>query len=351
MTSCTHCGTKIEDPSRIECPACGGILVTSSFDLRAEQLASSTHEADRSATFSAQADPKPQDSTTRKSAIVHRFELAPGCRPQSVVLHGDQLLVLSIDEGDVIVVHRYALDGRAIGTVGRFAIGDKPDAIGDPAGIALDDDANIYLLDGEACKVVKLGGDGAAVATFGPNGLAYPRDLEVAGDGSMLLADTGNHRVLRWDPSGQRVLAIGPEIDEEEERGSSGTGPGEFDTPSGVTVSEDGSIYVADTNNHRIQVFDASGRFVREFGSEGEAAGYLLFPTDVRIGRDGDVFVFDQHGRRIQKFGPDGGLVYSIPVSSGGRGSVAGDIDVGPDEAIYVPLPSEGAVVCVHVVE
>jgi len=344
--NCPHCSAAIEDDTLVDCPACNASLVAaaaSSHSLKIEKGILDTYEAHGHEKI---------ESTTHRSEIVARIDLGAGKRPQSAVLHGDTLLVLSID-GDTIVVDRFALDGTPLGILNQWVMGEAEGQIADPSGIALDEAEHVYLLDGDNARVVKLARDGSQIAAFGPSGINGPRDLEVGDDGSMLLADTGNHRIIRWNAAGERVLAIGPDVDEEEgETGTSGAGESEFDTPSGVTCDDAGAIYVADTNNHRVQIFDATGAFVRTFGTEGETPGHLLFPTDVRIGDAGDVFVFDLHGKRVQKFRPDGTLVWGIPVSSGmGVASVAGDIDVGADERIYVPLPAESAVVCVRLVD
>jgi DNA-binding beta-propeller fold protein YncE len=70
--------------------------------------------------------------------------------------------------------------------------------------------------------------------------------------------------------------------------GSRGHGPGEFEEPRGVAVSLQGTVYVADTGNGRLQVFDETGEFLDEWGE-----GILGEPFDVSVGRDGRVYVVD----------------------------------------------------------
>jgi tripartite motif-containing protein 71 len=63
-------------------------------------------------------------------------------------------------------------------------------------------------------------------------------------------------------------------------------------------------VYVADSNNHRIQVFDAAGNFLRKFGSPGTGDGQLLIPFGVATDAAGRVvYVTDSFNHRIQKFG------------------------------------------------
>jgi DNA-binding beta-propeller fold protein YncE len=345
MMTCRSCEAKIEDVG-LDCPVCGASPVKSGMRLKAEP--------GEPAYRGARGEPARTERTTHRAAMVQRYELGPARRPQCAALHDDALVVvLSIDRKDRVAIDRFALDGRSLGGLGQLAMGDSPDAIGGPAAIALDGAGRVHVLD-SAGKVVKLGGEGAVVASF-EAGLSYPRDFEVARDGAMVIADTGNHRVVLCDPDGHTVAAIGLELDDSDDRvtATPGTAPGELDTPSGVAVDPRGTIYVADTNNHRIQAFGRDGGFLRELGAEGDAPGRLRFPTAVRVGPGGELFVLDRHGRRIQKLAPDGALIYGIPVGATPTdvAAIAGTIAVGPDERIYLSVPADNAVVCLRVVE
>jgi len=92
---------------------------------------------------------------------------------------------------------------------------------------------------------------------------------------------------------------------------------GQFTEPSGVAVTEDNEIIVADTNNHRIQVFDKDGNFKFQFGEVGKRDGQLLYPNRVAVvPGTGDIVVterspthqvqiFTKNGQFIRKFGAD----------------------------------------------
>jgi DNA-binding beta-propeller fold protein YncE len=90
--------------------------------------------------------------------------------------------------------------------------------------------------------------------------------------------------------------------------GSSGSGDGQFNHPYGVAIDTSNNVYVADTDNHRIQKFTSDGTFLTEWGSDGALYGGLgegLFwgPSGVAVDSFGNVYVADTGNHRIQKFG------------------------------------------------
>lgn len=90
--------------------------------------------------------------------------------------------------------------------------------------------------------------------------------------------------------------------------GTAGSGPGEFREPRGLAVDAKGSLYVVDSKNSRIQVFDGTGKFVREFGSKGAAPENFNEPCGIAVEPSGDVWVADTWNARVVHYGPDGKL-------------------------------------------
>lgn len=88
--------------------------------------------------------------------------------------------------------------------------------------------------------------------------------------------------------------------------GESGSPAGRFAEPRGLAADAAGNLYVADTKNHRIQVFDAAGRPLRAFGSKGQGDGQLNEPCGVAVDPQGDVWVADTWNARIAHFSADG---------------------------------------------
>jgi uncharacterized protein (TIGR03663 family) len=153
-----------------------------------------------------------------------------------------------------------------------------------------------------------------ALLTWGSQGKGQgqfqdPRGIAVDAadaDGHVYVADSGNHRIQKFDSSGQFIT----------QWGSEGDGPGQFKEPWGIAVDAAGHVYVADTWNHRVQKFDADGNFLLQWGSFKDTGGVAagdggLFwgPRAIAIdqaGAGGHVYVTDTGNKRMQVFDPNG---------------------------------------------
>lgn len=178
-------------------------------------------------------------------------------------------------------------------------------------------------------QVLGTGAAGAAAGQFNT-----PRAVAVGPDGQLVVADSGNHRLQLFSPDGELQQTIG----------SPGAGTGEFNEPWGVAIGPDGSIYVADTWNHRIQKFDADGTFVTAWGTFADTQGTLEQPATfwgprgIAVDTEGRVYVADTGNKRIQVFDAEGTFIDMF----GGAGNEPGQmreptgVAVAPDGSIYV---------------
>lgn len=144
---------------------------------------------------------------------------------------------------------------------------------------------------------------------FGSGGSApgqfnKPRDLAVAPDGSLYIADSDNHRIQHFSPDGQFINQWGSFADL-----ATGAAPGgTFNQPWGVAVGPDGNVYVSDTWNHRIQKFTADGKFISMWGYFGQAEAPDAFwgPRDIMVDAQGRVYVADTGNKRVALFDANG---------------------------------------------
>jgi hypothetical protein len=109
-------------------------------------------------------------------------------------------------------------------------------------------------------------------------------------------------------PNGARFLPA-PDLHCWMSWGSNGDANGKINLPVGVAVGGNGHVYVGDTFNDRIQVFNATGGFVRKWGSQGSGNGQFQGPLGVAVSGTGDVYVADQGNHRIQQFTATGGFI------------------------------------------
>jgi len=153
------------------------------------------------------------------------------------------------------------------------------------------------------------------LAAFGQTGrgqseFIYPRAIDIAGDGSLLVVDkTG--RIQRLSPDGEFLDIIKMPLIE--------TGK-----PTGLSVAPNGNLYVADTHYHRVVIFSPEGKLIDEFGGFGQEDGCFIYPTDVAFSPDGRIFVSEYGGNdRISVFSEQGEFLYCFGTPGSGKGQLA----------------------------
>ncbi len=140
-----------------------------------------------------------------------------------------------------------------------------------------------------------------------------PAAVAVAENGTIYVTDRGNDRVQRFDSSGNYLG----------QWGGTGTADGAFNYPNGIAVDASGSVYVCDTENNRIQKFTATGGHVLSWGSPGTGTGQFDAPYGVAADASGNIYVAEWGNSRVQKFTSTGAyLTYW-----GGQGSADGEFN------------------------
>ena len=150
------------------------------------------------------------------------------------------------------------------------------------------------------------------VLSFGKQGSAdgmfkLPTGVAVTDKDEIVVADCANHRVQVFDSNGTFLRSFGHK----------GENAGEFNFPIGVATDKDRQIFVADRDNHRIQIFSWEGKHMGSFGGKGSLDSQLVFPRGLSLDSTGNVIVADTGHKLIKIFTPDGRFVMKI----GGQGS------------------------------
>ncbi len=169
-----------------------------------------------------------------------------------------------------------------------------------------------------------------------PGSLQRPRAIAVAPDGSVYVADTGNHRIQHFDPDGNLLHVWGSFSGPDAVQAPDGT----FNEPWGVAVDSEGLVYVADTWNLRIQKFSADGTFLSKWGSfTHEGMGYQFYgPRAIAIDSRDRIFVADTGNKRITVYDPEGNYLMEIgqPGFDYGQFDEPVGLGLGPDGRLYV---------------
>lgn len=181
--------------------------------------------------------------------------------------------------------------------------GSEPGQFQAPRGMALAPDGSLYVADSRNHRIQHLAPDGTVLHVWGrfadqasgdaPGGTFYePWDVAVGQDGSVYVSDTWNHRVQKFTADGQFLGMWG--------FFGQGEGPEAFWGPRGLAVDQQGQLYVMDTGNKRVVIFDPDGNFITQFGMAGFDLGQFDEPVGIAIDANNNIFITDTWNQRIQ---------------------------------------------------
>lgn len=177
-----------------------------------------------------------------------------------------------------------------------------------PRGIATAADGSIYVVDSRNNRIQHFSSDGTWLQSWGtyasvdagaaPGGtFNEPWGIAIGPDGSVYVADTWNYRIQKFTADGKFITMWG--------KAGQGDTPEAFWGPRGLAVDAKGNVFVTDTGNKRVVVFTSSGKFITQFGTYGMNDGELDEPVGLTIDQAGNVYVADTWNQRIQVFAPN----------------------------------------------
>jgi len=184
-------------------------------------------------------------------------------------------------------------------------------------GVAIDDSDRLFVSDSVAKRVLIFEPNHRLEGTVS-DGMASPAGIAIDNENRYLyVCDTELDQVLVYnaDAPYQLIRKMGAPNSKHEL-----TSPGDFSRPTNAAVDQDGNLYVSDTFNDRVEVFDADGNFVRTWGKAGDGPGYFARPKGIAIDSDGHVWVADTVQDRLQVFTNEGHLLLWM----GGHGLLPG---------------------------
>jgi|CXWL01.1.fsa_nt_gi M6 family metalloprotease-like protein len=250
---------------------------------------------------------------------------------------GNSILQLPASTRSVTLLSKYS----NVATTPSEDPNTGPGQFNKPQGVAVDTSSNIYVADSFNHRIQKFDSNGNFLLKFGTGGsgngqFAFPSGVAVDTSDNIFVVDNNNHRIQKFDSNGVFLLKFGKNGGD----GTSGSTEGQFNLPFGIAVNSTGYIHVADTSNHRIQIFDSSGNFIKMFGwgvdtganafeicvsgcqsgiITGSAGGFAG-PRGVAFDTLGNIFVADTGASRIQKFSSAGGFLSQFGSIGSGNG-------------------------------
>ena len=231
-------------------------------------------------------------------------------------------------------IQHFDATGKFISKFGSIGSGDGQFSLqqyqSGPGGITIDDEGNVYVADTWGYRIEKFDKDGKFLLKWGqgqdvstdptlaqqyPTSFYGPRAIAFdKATGELFITDTGNKRVVVYDKNGQFKRQFG----------SKGSGQGQFDEPTAIALSPDDSkVYVTDLHNLRVEILDTNGTYISEIPVPTWKTAILAEPY-LAFGPNGDLFVsdpanatilrFDSTGKQVNSYGAGTGLPLLNPI-------------------------------------
>ena len=222
--------------------------------------------------------------------------------------------------------------------------GDPASPLGNPSHLAIAPDGSIWVADADNDRFQIFATDGSLREVWGASGSGdgefdfttvdwggYDHAaIAFAPDGTFYVADPGNHRIQKFGPDRGFLTAWGSE----------GREPGQFGTPIDLVVDAQGRVYVLDSARNKapagpetgaVQVFDADGQFRAEWGAYGAEPGELSGPFGIGLAPDGTLLIAEADNSRVQRFTPEGELLDGWGGPGSGDGHFINAMDAAVD--------------------
>ena len=236
--------------------------------------------------------------------------------------------------GEILVVERYghcvsifSPTGERLGSFGSR--GSGPGQFHEPRGVTVDSDCNMLVTD---CNdyIQKFSSEHKLLKRVGSHGsnplqFYYPLSVVISPTIERIaVADWWNHRVQILNPD----LTF---------HSSLSSGNKQF-APQDTAFDSRGNLYVTDSGNHCIQVFNLEGKYLQQFGKPGQGSGELLYPAGICIDSDDTVYVVECNNNRVSVFTHEGQFLTSFGRRGNGPGQFSGPrgITVDKNGVVYV---------------
>jgi len=208
---------------------------------------------------------------------------------------------------------------------------EKDGALISPIDIAIDQKGYVYVTDSHNAVVNVFKDHGRKyVKKIGAGLFERPTGITVNEQtGELLVVDTKYSQIMRFDIESHKYKG---------DIGGEGNVQGKLYNPTNIFVSQEGTIYVSDALNFRIQIFTSEGVFIRAFGTAGNGPGYLSRPRGVAVDSEGNIYVVDALFDNVQIFNGSGQflMAFGSPGNEYGEFWLPSGIFIDSNDKIYV---------------
>lgn len=188
-------------------------------------------------------------------------------------------------------------------------VGEEKDILNKPIAVAVDSQKTIFICDPgrPALHIFKQKErQYKRITEINDEELISPVGVAATDNGLIFVSDSNLKKVFCLDRNGKFKFSVGQDK--------------KFLRPTGVTVSKD-RLYIVDTAAHNVLIFDLKGNFIGEFGKRGKGASEFNYPASIAADKEGKIYVVDALNFRIQVFGADNKFLYSIGKAGNSSGS------------------------------
>lgn len=200
-----------------------------------------------------------------------------------------------------------------------------------PIDVATDDDGYIYVTDSQRKALYIFNPKGIALKKIGSSeGLERPTGVAIdRQNGILYISDTVDSQIKRFKTGSLKPL---------KPVGSRGSAEGELNRPTFIALDGEGNLYVTDSMNFRVCVFDRDGKFLHSFGKLGNTIGSFASPRGIAVDKDGNIYVTDTLFDAVQIFDPKGNLLLVFGSKGKGKGEFYApeDISISKEGKAYI---------------
>lgn len=188
------------------------------------------------------------------------------------------------------------------------------------AAVATDSHDRVFVFSRGPHPLLVFDRDGSFIEEWDGSMFVRPHGITIGPDDSVYCTDDCGHTVRKFSPRGELLLTLGTHGKPSDTGATSidfrtitHAGP-PFHYPTNLAISPSGELYVADGyGNARVHKFSPDGRLLASWGEPGSGSGQFRVPHGIAVDRDGTVYVADRENSRIQLFAPDGAFVSEWP--------------------------------------